>query len=75
MQKIVLMEHELTQQSRYLNDTVELYEDKLQLLEAENKEILERELKGIKKIKDLNEKLNVIIEMNQNDKNEITLEM
>ena len=57
MQKIVAMENELQLQQRHLLDTRALYEDKLLMVEDEKKEILDREMKGLTKIKSLEDKL------------------
>jgi len=57
IQKIVSMEHEMQQLHRHLNETIVLYEDKLMLAAEETRETQERELKCMKKITELNERL------------------
>jgi len=57
MQKIISLENELELQHNYMNDTKELYENKLKILENDKEEIFQRELNAIKKINEMNKKL------------------
>lgn len=57
MQKIVQMENELQLQQKYFKDTKQLYEEKIEAMEYEQNEIIQREVKGIAKIQELNEQI------------------
>lgn len=57
MQKIVQMENELQLQQKQFRDTKQLYEEKMNAMEYEQSEIIQREIKGINKIQELNEQI------------------
>jgi hypothetical protein len=57
MQKIVQMENELQLQQKLFKDTKQLYDEKIEAMDIEQSEILQREVKGISKIHELNDQM------------------
>jgi len=57
MQKIVQMENEMQLQIAHFQDTKNLFEDKISLLEDEKVEVMDREVMAICKIQDLQKQL------------------